>query len=146
MLSVVLGEGGEEHIYRGAFVFRSPGVPKTKPPLMHRQDCAGWQNVDMLRFDRLIVSCVDHRHSGSAPEDLGQQAVAVWRQVGDNHKTHGVLGRHGSKKCLQRLDPTGRGTDAHDRKMRRHSSEPRIVTSPNINAERRPGYKPVCSN
>src|SRR5205814_8731254 len=48
VLSVVLGEGGEEHIYRGAFVFRSPGVPKTKPPLMHRQDCAGWQNVDML--------------------------------------------------------------------------------------------------
>jgi len=93
----------------------------------------------MLRFDRLVVSCVDHRHSGSAPEDLGQQAVAVWRQVGDDHKGHAVLGRRGSKKSLQRLYPARRGTDAHDRKMRRHSSDSRIVTSASINAEG-PGY------
>src|ERR1700730_4371953 len=140
VLSLVLGEGGEEHIYRGAFTLRSLGVPKTEPPLMHSQDRAGWQNVDMLRFYRLVVSCVDHRHSGSAPEDLGQQAVAVWRQVGDDHKGHAVLGRRGSKKSLQRLYPARRGTDAHDRKMRRHSSDSRIVTSLSINAECRPGY------
>jgi hypothetical protein len=146
VLSVVLGEGGEEHIYRGAFTLRNPGVPKAEPPLIDSQDRGGWQNVDMLRFDRLVVSCVDHRHSGSAPKDLGQQAVVVWRQVGDDHKGHAVLGRHGSKKSLQRLDPAGRGTDAHDRKMRRHGSDPRIITSAGINAQRRPGYNPVRIN
>ena len=44
----------------------------------------------MLRFDRLVVSCVDHRHLGGAAEDLGQQAVAVRRQVGDDDKGHAV--------------------------------------------------------
>ena len=118
VLSLVLGERGEEHVYRGAFMVRNPGVPKTEPPLLDSQDRAGWQNVDMLRFDRLVVSCVDHRHLGSAAEDLGQQAVAVRRQVGNDDKGHAVLGRHGPEKSFQRLYPARRGTDAHDRKMK----------------------------
>jgi hypothetical protein len=77
----------------------------------------------MLRFGQLVVSRVDHRHLGGAAEDLGEQAVAVGRQVRDDNKRHAILGRHGSKKCLQRLDSARRGADADDRKMRRHGAD-----------------------
>jgi hypothetical protein len=145
-LSLIFGKGGEEHIDRRPFTFPSREVPKTEPPRADGQARAGWENIDMLRFDRLTVSCVGYRHLASSADDLGQHAIAVRREVGDDHKAHAVVRRHGSEECLQRLDPTGRGTDAHDRKMRRHGSDPRIGTSPGINAERRPGYKSVCSN
>jgi len=137
-LSVIFGKGGEEHIDRRPFTIPSRELPKTEPPRADGQDRAGRENIDMVRFDQLTVPCVDYRHMASAADDLGQQAIAVRREVGDDHKSHAVVRRHGSEECLQRLDPARRGADADDGKMRRHSSDPQIVTSASINAERRP--------
>jgi len=69
----------------------------------------------MLRFDQLAVSCADHRHLGSAAEDLGQHAFVVGGKVGHDDKGQAVVSRRGSEELLKRFDATGRGTDAHNR-------------------------------
>ena len=142
-LSLIFGKGGEEDIDRRPLSLPSREVPKTEPPRADVQGRAGRKNIDMLRFDPLTVSCVDYRHTASAADDLGQQAIAVRREVGDNHKSDAVVRRHGSEERFQRLYPARRSADADDGKMRRHSSDPQTSTLPSINADPRLGDNPV---
>jgi hypothetical protein len=71
-LSLVLGKRGEEDIDRGPFTMRRRNVPKAEPTGADGQGRAGRENIDVLRFDRLAVSCVDDGHAADAADDLGQ--------------------------------------------------------------------------
>jgi len=89
-----------------------------------RQDRAGRQNIDVLGLDLFAIARVDDWHSRRSAEYLGKHAVAIWRQVGEDHERQPAAGWKRFEKLLQRLDPARRGTNADDRKAGHHDIHP----------------------
>ena len=130
MLGLIRGERSEEHIdWRPLAVGRS-SAPETEPPVANGQDRARRQNIDMLRLDPLAILGFDDRHPRGAAEDLGKHAVAVRRQMSDDHEGQAAICRNGFEKFLQRLDSARRGADTDDRESRRHKSTLRCLDRP----------------
>jgi hypothetical protein len=105
MLGLVFGERIEEYIDRRPFPVHGCGAAKTEPTLANGEDRARRQNIDMLRLNPLAVPGFDNWHLGGAAEDLGQHALAVRRQMGDDHKGEPIASGDGPEELFECLDP-----------------------------------------
>ena len=68
-------------------------------------------------FGSMAVAIVDlaRRHGGASSDDLGDQAFALRRQVGDDDEGHAAVGRHGAEQSLEGFHASGGGADPDDR-------------------------------
>ena len=80
----------------------------------NRQRGIGRDHIDVVGLHRFAIGGVHHRHRSAAADQFGQKAVVQRRQVLDQHEGHAAVGRHFREETLERLQPTGRSTDADD--------------------------------
>jgi hypothetical protein len=75
---------------------------------------AGADDVDAIGRDEDSIARLQDGHAGHAREQLDEQAGLVLREMGDQHERHpGVRGQL-RQQLAERLQPAGRGADAHE--------------------------------
>ncbi|MCY1420185.1 hypothetical protein D9M71_358000 [compost metagenome] len=69
----------------------------------------------MVALDTYLFIDLDDRQRCHGLENLVQCALVLGAEVHDDHKRHAAIGGHLFEEYFQRLQATGRGTDAHHR-------------------------------
>lgn len=90
--------------------------------LQHALDDAqvriAWNDVDVIRLDRLVVLDFAHRKRRGASENLHERALVLWIEMLHEHEPQAGVEWQRPEKLRERLEPPGRGADADDRKER----------------------------
>ena len=90
-------------------------VVKEKLAIVHEQFFPRRHDIDMIRFDFLVMVGLADRHPRAAGEDLGHQTVLGRIEMLDDDKGHAGIRRHRLKEQFQGLQPPGRSADRHHR-------------------------------
>ena len=117
-LMLVLRQRTEEEVDRQPAAARLGRFEQLQRTVQKRHVVIGRDDVGAIDPDRHAVLDLEDLHAGIAPDQFGENALVVRRQMLDQHEGHPRVdvGRHAREKGLERRQTTGRGTDADDRK------------------------------
>jgi hypothetical protein len=112
----------QQHIERqagapGCLALRSLARGKTECAVLDRQEAGGRYDVEVVALDTHAVRRLRHGHGCVAGQQLGHQALMRRVEVLDQDEGHRAgIGKR-IEKLGTRFQPTGRRTDAYDRKV-----------------------------
>ena len=115
----VFGKRLEEAIDRA---LRSAGLParlERQDSLLDDQARVGWDDINVIRQDRLVVGNLTHRHRRDPAQNLGQRAFMRRVEMLDQHEAQARIGRQMLEQFSEGLQSSCRRANANDRK--RHS-------------------------
>ena len=129
---LVGGEREEEVVDRAAKPARLGEVGQFQPAAADNEAAARWDDIDLVRLDRLAALALEHLEAGLAVEQLGEHAFVVGIEMLNDHERHAGRRAGRGEHLAQRLEPTGGGADADDRQRRRLGVERRVQRKPPV--------------
>ena len=85
-----------------------------KHPMQDGQIPVGGDHVHLVRFDLRAIFRLLNSHRRRALKQLDQHALVRRIEMLDHDERQAALVRHMAKERIERFEPTGRRTDAHD--------------------------------
>ena len=80
-----------------------------------RHLAVGKDHVDAVGLNPRSLPDRHHVHAGTSIQQLDHVALPRRIEMLDDHEGHAAVGRHGAEQLLERLQPTRRRADPHDR-------------------------------
>ena len=121
-LVLVCGERAEKEIDRQALAAGRGGLEQLQRAVEEGHVAIGRDDVGAVGLDDHAVLDFEHLHAGVAPDQVGEDALVIGREVLHQHESHARVdfGRHAGEEGLERGETAGGGADADDgeRRMR----------------------------
>ena len=118
VFALISRQGTEEYVDRFTLMINGVRRLQAQAPINDRQDRAGWQDVDFVPFDQLVIVGDFDFKGGMAGEDFIEKAFPVGRQMSDDDESHPRSRRNGLEEIFQRAKTASRRANADDRKRR----------------------------
>ena len=115
LLLLHVGQGAKEVVDRTAMAALLDGLAELENAALESHREAGAGDVDMARLQRQPARHLQHRQGRVTREDLRHQALALGRQVLNDHERHGAFPRQSVEERVEGFDSPGRCADAHHR-------------------------------
>jgi len=111
-----LGQRTEELVNGVAVTARGRRFGDVQSAVPHGKDGVGLDNVDIIRLHPHAVSRRVDRHLRVQRDQFSHLALAVRRQVHDEHEGHAAVRRHVVEELVEGFQTAGRGAHADDGK------------------------------
>jgi hypothetical protein len=112
------GKRAEERVDRGAALLETRRRRRNEHAVLHGQAAVRRDDVDVIGDDAHGVVHLGDRNAGRALQHVREPAFGRRRRMKDDHVRQAAVGRHVSKKLLERRDRTFRRADPGDQKIR----------------------------
>ncbi len=135
---LLFGQGAEKVIHGPAMARLLQRLAEPEGPVFDGERAARADDVHVVRLDRGAILHLLHRHGGALGEDIDHHAVALRRQVLDQHEGHAAVRRMALKNSVYASKPPA------DAPMPTTGNGKRGACSPSTGSASRSGWSSGC--